>query len=173
MLGRSALVAGGVVLAVTGCTSMQRTTTAASYPSGGVATTTTAPGAATVTTASGTTVTVTTTPGAPMATTASGTVARFDAPAGVVTLGDGRLVMLGPKSVVMAEDHPVNVGLLHPGMAVTITEVSPVVYRDGRYAVLNEGVRDADTGSALASDAKYYGLDADTANAAMQVQAGS
>jgi hypothetical protein len=185
MFGRTALILGGVALVATaGCASMRGGTTriTSNEPNGGIivespdavaASPVTAPPATVVTTPSGGTVAVTTTaPPAPEPLTAMGTVASVDGTAGVIRLTDGRAVLLGPKSAVFGQGHPVNFAEVTPGMDVTVTQVSPVVYRDGRYALLNPGFRDSSTGWSVGVESRYHGLDADTAHAGMQVQAG-
>jgi hypothetical protein len=71
-------------------------------------------------------------------------------------------------SVVMAEPAPV---VSEPAALPrsTVVAINPVVYRSGRYALLNEGFRD-DSGSTLAPDADFAGYEADTDDAGMQVQ---
>ncbi len=182
MIGRTALVIGGVALVAAGCASVRGTTRmAATEPNGGIilespeavvaASPVTAP-ATVVTAPPGSTVAVTTTAPQPQPIAAMGTVARVDPAAGTITLTDGRVVLLGPKSAVFGQGHSVSFAGVRPGMDVTISQASPVIYRDGRYALLNTGFRDSSTGWTIGYDAKYHGLDADTANAAMQVQAG-
>lgn len=48
-----------------------------------------------------------------------------------------------------------------------LTAINPVVYRSGRYALMNEGFRD-DSGSVLAPDADFAGYEADVDDAGMQ-----
>jgi hypothetical protein len=60
-----------------------------------------------------------------------------------------------------------------PGAYVAPEPRNPLVYRDGRDAVLNQGYRDAGNGGSVTWDSKYAGWEADTGNAGMQVQAGS
>jgi hypothetical protein len=62
--------------------------------------------------------------------------------------------------------------MLLPGTPVMLSAINPVVSRDGRSVLLNEGFFDPGNGSALTWDAKYSGYEADTDNAAMQVQSG-
>jgi hypothetical protein len=99
-----------------------------------------------------------------------GTVSRVDEARGVVVLEDGRAVQTGPTAVALVDGRPVEVFALRPGMDVVLTAVNPVVYRSGRYALLNEGFPD-DTGSVLAPDADFEGYEADVDDAGMQVQA--
>ena len=49
--------------------------------------------------------------------------------------------------------------------------VNPVVSRDGRSVILNEGFFDPGNGGSITWDAKFSGYEGDTANAAMQPQA--
>ncbi len=102
----------------------------------------------------------------------SGRVSRIDAPAGLLVFDDGRTVLLGPQNVIMANGRPVGLAAVQPRMSVTVTAGNPVVYKNGRYALLNEGYRDADTGSTLAWDSKYEGYEAILPNAGMDIQAG-
>lgn len=48
-----------------------------------------------------------------------------------------------------------------------LTAINPVVYRSGRYALMNEGFRD-DSGSVLAPDADFAGYEADVDDPGMQ-----
>ncbi len=131
----------------------------------------TAPGTTTVVTPGSTVTTIiTTTP--TYLTDAAGTVARYDTTHNVLVLSDGRMVQLTPSSVVMVNGQPVAVSAVYPGEYVTVAAVNPVVYRDGRYVVLNQGYRDAGNGSSMTWDSRYAGYDAETNNAAMQVQGG-
>lgn len=118
-----------------------------------------------------TTVTTVTT-ARPHVTNAIGTVARVDAANSAVVLTDGRVVVVGPTSVIQANGRPSKLASLLPGEQVVITETNPVVSRDGRSAVLNQGYVDADTGAALTSDSKYAGYEADISHAGMQIQTG-
>lgn len=101
----------------------------------------------------------------------TGTVTSYDPAAGLIVLSNGRVVQVGPSTVVMVDGHPVVLTSIGPGTRVTLSRVKPIVYRDGRIALMNEGFRD-DNGSRLAADAKYAGYEADRADAALQVQAG-
>lgn len=115
---------------------------------------------------------VVTPPRSAMVETASGRIARLDLDHSIVVLDDGRVVQLTPKSVALSNGHPVALNELVPGMSVTITSTNPVVSRDGRNVLLNEGVRDADNGSTLTWDSRYAGYEADIAHGGMQIQAG-
>jgi len=99
----------------------------------------------------------------------SGTVARVDPVTGIVVLEDGRVVQTGPKTVALIDGRPMAVTELRPGMRVALTAINPVVYRSGRYALMNDGFRD-DSGSVLAPDADFAGYEAAIDHAGMQVQ---
>lgn len=99
-----------------------------------------------------------------------GTVVRVDERQGIVVLDDGRSVQTGAETVALVDGRPVEVFELRPGMDVVLTASNPVVYRSGRYVLLNESFRDA-TGFPLAPEADFEGYEADTDNAGMQVQA--
>lgn len=89
----------------------------------------------------------------------TGTIARIEEPDGVIVFSDGRTVLIGPETVILVNGAPARREALRPGMHVTVASVTPVVYRSGRYAVLNEGFEDPQTGSsALARDADYAGF---------------
>jgi hypothetical protein len=117
------------------------------------------------------TVTTVTTP-QPILASASGVVASWDPKTNIVTLTDGRMVQITSKTAILVNGYPTRPEGLYPGMPVMLSAVNPVVYRDGRYVVLNEGFFDAGNGSAMTWDSKYSGYEADTDNAAMQVQSG-
>ena len=53
-----------------------------------------------------------------------------------------------------------------------LSAINPVIYRDGRSVLLNEGFFDHGNGSAMTWDAKYAGYEADVDNAAMAIQSG-
>jgi hypothetical protein len=119
-----------------------------------------------------TTTTVTTVTAPPVVASATGIVAGYDPKANVLVLTDGRLVQLTSKSAILVGGMPTRPEQLRPGMAVTVSAINPVVYRDGRYVLLNEGFYDAGNGSATTWDGKYSGYEADMDNAAMQPQGG-
>jgi hypothetical protein len=119
-----------------------------------------------------TTTTVTTVTAPPVVASATGIVAAYDPKANVVVLTDGRMVQLSSKSAILVNGMPSTPAQLRPGMPVVISAVNPVVYRNGRYALLNEGFYDAGTGSPATWDSRYEGYEADTDNAAMQPQGG-
>ncbi len=126
-----------------------------------------------VVTAPGTTTTTVTTVTAPqVVASATGIVAAYDPKANVVVLTDGRMVQLTSKSAILVNGMPSTPAQLRPGMPVTISAINPVVYRDGRYVLLNEGFFDPGNGSASTWDSRYEGYEADTDNAAMQPQGG-
>ncbi len=104
--------------------------------------------------------------------TVSGTVERIDGDRGVVVFQDGRAFLTGPASVVLRDGRPVQLGNVLPGMTVTLFAVNPVLSRDGRAVLLNEGFVDGDTGGALSWDATYEGYEAIIDNAGMQIQVG-
>jgi len=81
-------------------------------------------------------------------------------------------VQLTSKSAILVNGMPSTPAQLRPGMPVSISAANPVVYRNGRYVLLNEGFFDAGNGSASTWDSKYEGYEADTDNAAMQPQGG-
>jgi hypothetical protein len=118
-----------------------------------------------------TTVTTVTTP-QPILASASGVVASWDPKTNIVTLTDGRMVQLTSKTAILVNGYPTTPDGLYPGMPVMLSAVNPVVSRDGRSVILNEGFFDPGSGSAMTWDSKYSGYEADTDNAAMQVQAG-
>jgi len=99
----------------------------------------------------------------------SGTVSRVDVAQGIVVFEDGRIVQIGPKTVALVDGRPVTLTELRPGTQVVLAANNPVVYRSGRYALMNEGFRD-DSGSVLAPDADFAGYEADIDHAGMQVQ---
>jgi len=101
----------------------------------------------------------------------TGTVRTFDPLTGAVVLDGGQTFVVGPGTVVMSDGQVWPTTALRPGLHVTLSAVNPVVYRDGRYALMNEGFRDMNS-SVLGPDARYHGLAADMDSAAMQVQAG-
>ena len=119
-----------------------------------------------------TTVTTVTTTPQPLLASASGVVAGYDPRTNIVTLTDGRMALLSSKTAILVNGHPTTAEALYPGMPVVISAINPVVSRDGRYVLLNEGFFDAGTGSAMTWDSKYAGYEADTNNAAMQMQSG-
>jgi hypothetical protein len=117
-----------------------------------------------------TTVTTVTTP--QVVASATGIVASYDPKANVLVLTDGRIVQLTSKSAIHVNGMLSKPEQLRPGMAVTVSAINPVVYRDGRYVLLNEGFFDSGNGSAMTWDSKYAGYEADSDNAAMQPQGG-
>jgi hypothetical protein len=126
--------------------------------------------AAPVVTAPGTTTTVTTVTAPPVVASANGIVAAYDPKADVVVLRDGRMVQLTSKSAILVNGMPSTPEQLRPGMSVMISAVNPVVYRDGRYVLFNQGFSDVGSGSPETWDSKFEGYEADTADAAMQIQ---
>jgi hypothetical protein len=100
----------------------------------------------------------------------TGTVSGVDAPASMVVLSDGRTVLIGPKTVILVDGRPVHLTALEPSARVTISAANPVVYRNGRYALLNSGFRDSGTGSSLSWDSKWAGYEADIDHGGMQIQ---
>jgi hypothetical protein len=116
------------------------------------------------------TTTVTTVTNPPLVTSAAGVVAAWDPRTNILTLTDGRMVQLSSKSVILVNGHPTPAEQVHPGTTVLVSAVNPVVSRDGRIVILNEGFYDM--GSSLDWDAKYSGYEADTGNAGMQPQSG-
>jgi hypothetical protein len=128
-----------------------------------------APAMAPVSTTTVTTVTTTT---SPILASASGVVASYDPRTNIVTLTDGRMVQVTSKTAILVNGYPTTADALYPGMPVMLSAINPVVSRDGRSVTLNEGFFDPGNGSALTWDAKYEGYEADTDNAAMQVQGG-
>lgn len=124
-----------------------------------------APGTTTVTT-------VTTTAPQPLLASAEGVVAAYDPKTNVVTLTDGRMVQLTSKTAILISGHPATAQALYPGVPVVLSAINPVVSRDGRSVILNQGFFDPGNGSAMTWDSKYSGYEADTDNAAMQPQAG-
>lgn len=121
--------------------------------------------------ASTTTVTTVTT-GDPFVASASGVVAAYDPRTNIVTLTDGRMVALSSKTAILVNGYPASPDALHPGMPVVLSAINPVVSRDGRQVILNEGFFDPGSGSALTWDSKFAGWEAEMDNAAMQPQAG-
>ena len=87
---------------------------------------------------------------------------------GVLT--DGRMVQLTSKSAILVNGMPSTPEQLRPGMSVMISAVNPVVYRNGRYVLFNQGFSDVPSGSPETWDSKFEGYEADTADAAMQNQ---
>jgi hypothetical protein len=79
-------------------------------------------------------------------------------------------VQTGPSTVILVDQRPMHIADLRPGTRVTISAANPVVYRNGRYVLLNQGFRDAASGSGLAWDSNYAGYDAQTDNAGMGIQ---
>jgi hypothetical protein len=100
----------------------------------------------------------------------TGTVSGVDAPASMVVLSDGRTVLIGPKTVILVDGRPVHLTALEPSARVTISAANPVVYRNGRYALLNSGFRDSGTGNSLSWDSKWAGYEADIDHGGMQIQ---
>jgi len=121
--------------------------------------------------ASTTTVTTVTT-GSPFVASASGVVANYDPKYNIVTLTDGRMVQLSSKTAILVNGYPTSPEALRPGMPVVLSAINPVVSRDGRSVVLNEGFFDPGNGSALTWDSKFAGYEAGMDNAAMQPQSG-
>lgn len=113
--------------------------------------------------------TVTTNP--QLLTSASGIVAGYDPRSNIVALTDGRMVQLSSKSAILVSGHPTIPDQLAPGMPVMISAINPVVSRDGRSVILNQGFFDPGNGGSITWDAKFSGYEGDTANAAMQPQA--
>lgn len=99
----------------------------------------------------------------------AGTVARIDEPSGVIALSDGRAFRIGPSSVILVDGRPVALAGVRPGMAVTVSAAHPVVYRNGRYALVNIRFVDPDTGASLSWDSVYAGYESETSDAGMQV----
>jgi hypothetical protein len=124
-------------------------------------------------TAPATVTTVTTSPASPLEAepVVTGTVTSYDPATGLVVLSDGRAFQVGPNTVVLVNGYPVMLTSIRPGTRVTLSQVNPIVSRDGRIALMNTGFRD-DNGSLLAPDAKYAGYEAERPDAAMQVQSG-
>jgi hypothetical protein len=118
-----------------------------------------------------TTTTVTTVTSPQLLTSASGVVAGYDPRNNIVVLTDGRMVQLSSKSAILVNGFPTSPDALAPGMTVMISAINPVVSRDGRAVILNEGFFDSGTGSALTWDSKFAGYEGETSNAAMQPQA--
>ncbi len=129
-----------------------------------------APPSATVITAPSTTVTTITTQPAAADPRIAGTVTRIDETAGVIVFSAGRSFQAGPSSVILVDGRPVTLTEVRPGMQVVVSAANPVVYRNGRYALLNQGVFDARNGSNLGWESVYEGYDADTSNAGMSIQ---
>ena len=119
-----------------------------------------------------TTVTTVTTTTSQVLASASGVVAGYDPRTNIVTLTDGRMVQLTSKTAILVNGYPTTPAALYPGLPVVLSAINPVVSRDGRYVLFNEGFFDAGTGSAMTWDSKYAGYEAETHNAAMQMQAG-
>jgi hypothetical protein len=113
--------------------------------------------------------TVTTNP--QLLTSASGVVAGYDPRSNIVALTDGRMVQLSSKSAILVNGHPTVPDQLAPGMPVMISAVNPVVSRDGRSVILNQGFFDPGNGGSVTWDGKFAGYEGNTANAAMQPQA--
>jgi hypothetical protein len=113
--------------------------------------------------------TVTTNP--QLLTSASGIVAGYDPRSNIVTLTDGRMVQLTSKTAILVNGYPTVPDALAPGMPVMLSAVNPVVSRDGRSVILNQGFFDPGNGSPLTWDSKFAGYEGDTGNAAMQPQA--
>lgn len=103
---------------------------------------------------------------------ASGVVASHDPRTNIVVLTDGRMVQLTSKTAILVNGYPTTPAALYPGLPVVLSAINPVVSRDGRSVLLNTGFFDSGTGSAMTWDSKYAGYEADTDNAAMQVQSG-
>jgi hypothetical protein len=116
-----------------------------------------------------TTVTTVTTP--QLLSSASGVVAAYDPRTNIVTLTDGRMVQISSKTAILVNGFPTAPAQLRPGMPVMLSAVNPVVSRDGRSVVLNEGFFDPGNGSPLTWDSKFAGYEGQSANAAMQPQA--
>ncbi|OLE36443.1 MAG: hypothetical protein AUG00_10640 [Candidatus Rokubacteria bacterium 13_1_20CM_2_70_7] len=117
--------------------------------------------------------TVVTPPPAPITLTEgaiTGTVSSVDEPASVVVLSDGRMVQIGPKTIILADGRPIHLAALKPGAKVIISAVNPVVYRNGRYALLNSGFRDSGTGSSLTWDSQWAGYEVEIEHGGMQIQ---
>lgn len=130
-----------------------------------------APGAPGVAVApGGTTTTVTTVTPSPFVASANGVVASYDPTTNVVVLTDGRMVQLSSKTAILVNGYPTTPAQLRPGMPVVLSAINPVVYRNGRYVLLNQGFFDPGNGSASTWDGKFAGYEADTDNAAMQTQ---
>jgi hypothetical protein len=120
------------------------------------------------------TTTTTTVPRQPVLVTGrvDGRVSRVDATHGVFVLDDGRMFVTGPSTVFLVDGHPVAFGEIRPGMNVVVSQVNPVVYRDGRYVQLNQGFFDEGSASPHTWDAKFHDYDVLTGSAAMDVQVG-
>jgi hypothetical protein len=103
--------------------------------------------------------------------TVSGTVTSVDLTQGLVRLSDGRAYLTSPKTAIIHRNEPIDIAALRPGMTVTMGP-NPVVSRDGRVVVLNEGWEDSDNLSAMTWDSRYAGYEGLSDNASMQVQAG-
>lgn len=66
----------------------------------------------------------------------SGTVVRVDQQSSVVILDDGRMYRVMPNTVVMIDNRPTTFTALRAGDRVMIHSGEPVMYRDGRYVVV-------------------------------------
>ena len=84
------------------------------------------------------------------------------------------MVQISSKTAILVNgSYPTTPEALAPGMTVMLSAVNPVVSRDGRSVVLNQGFFDPGNGSSSTWDAKFAGYEADTSNAGMQSQAGN
>jgi preprotein translocase subunit YajC len=65
-----------------------------------------------------------------------GTVVRIDPQSSVVALDDGRMFRITPNTVLMIDNRPAALTALRPGDRVVVQAGEPVIYREGRYFVV-------------------------------------
>ena len=68
----------------------------------------------------------------------TGTVVRVDQPAGVVVLDSGQMYQATPQTVFLVNNQPATFATLAPGTPVVVQYGQPVVWREGRYVVMNQ-----------------------------------
>src|SRR5262249_14266122 len=66
----------------------------------------------------------------------TGTIVRIDPQSSVVMLEDGRMYRVTPSTVFLVDNGPTTFATLRPGERVAIQGGEPVMYREGRYIVL-------------------------------------
>ncbi len=66
----------------------------------------------------------------------SGTIVRIDPQSNVVMLDDGRMYRVTPSTVLLVDNRPAALATLRPGERVIIQAGEPVLYREGRYVVV-------------------------------------
>ena len=67
-----------------------------------------------------------------------GTIVKFEQPAQVVVLDDGRMFQIRRETVMMIDSKPVTVTQLEPGRVIILRSAVPVTFKDGKYIIIEE-----------------------------------